>query len=408
MEEWTEARVVACPAEAFAHICSLKAAAAERDRRDAERDRLDVERARLAADSARALVDLVARLAPVGPAIPTTTIKQIYDLFELARRSSKSWKAIRNRLRSFVLYFGDTQAMQLTPKKWAEYRERRKIDDVLLGRAIAPITINFELDWAKAMLTWACGEEQALIPMNPLDKAKRETVDSGRETWLTEEDLVILLSRCGLLMTAFVLVAVDTGLRISEVLKLRRDRIRFVDTEGGERIGIVEYSKRETKGKRPHMSGITARAVAALELLPPSENPFLFPSPKKKGRPYGARHIARLFRSACEKSGIDAKAAEGDSHIRAHDLRHTAASAATRRGASLLQVQRMLNHSSPAITARYVHHDEGGVVAIAELMEAGAKRELEKLQREKERRPPRRAPSVGEDRRGESQISGNA
>ena len=80
---------------------------------------------------------------------------------------------------------------------------------------------------------------------------------------------------------------------------------------------------------------------------------------------------------------MDTRAAEGDGRIRVHDLRHTAATAAGRRGASLRKIQRMLNHSSSRITERYVHQDEDDVISLARLMEDGAA---------KERKPPKRAP----------------
>jgi len=327
----------------------------------------------------------IAALTMPGGSSPLTT-NQVYQRFEAAQRGRKSWKQIRNRLRAFLVEFGDQPAMSVTPPKWAAFRERRKTGDEKLGPAVAPITINFELDWSKRMFSWATEPEQNLLPSNPLEKAKREKTDSARETWLTEEQLAKLLHHSGALIAAFVLVAVDTGKRISEVLTLRRDRLRFVDLTDGRRFALGDISKRLTKSKRANRAVLTPRCLAALELLPKSDVPFLFPSPKKPGSPYGARHIAKLFRAACVASGIDVFVAEGDGHIRAHDLRHTAATAAARRGATLPQVQQLLNHSSPSITMRYVHLDEDDALAMAQIIDAGAT---------EERRGPRRvAPTV--------------
>ena len=329
------------------------------------------EMTRIMADQARTIANLTGR--GTGET-STITVNEIYERFEAAHKSKPSWRVKRNRLRPFLRLFGPLPAMGLTVPMWAAFRERRKVDDPLLGKAIAPVTINFRLGWVKTMFAWASDDEQVLIPTSPLARAKREKTDTARETWLTEHDIQQLLERCGSVLTAFVLIAVDTGLRLSEVLKIRHDRIRRGETEGGEPIGVIEFSKRQMKGKHGHMAALTPRALAAIDSIQVPSNPFVLPSPYRPGRHYGARHIERMFRAACKASGIDVRAAEGDIQIRVHDLRHSAATAATRRGASLLQVQRMLNHSTPAITARYVHHDEGGVIALAALMDEGAKK----------------------------------
>lgn len=315
---------------------------------------------------------------------PSPSVSEIYQRYSVAKAGAKSWRIARGRLRAFLAVFGLMPTMSLTIAMWAAYRERRKTDDPIAGKAIAPSTINFELDWAKAMFNWASQEEQGLIPANPLTRAKREKVDNERETWLTEEDVQKLISVCKPWVAAFILVAVDTGLRKSEVLMLRRDRLRIVETEGGERIAIAEFSKRRTKAKRAHQVAITPRALAAIEALPPTVNPYVFASPYKPGKPYNPRHINTVFREACERTEIDVRAAEGDGRIRVHDLRHTAATAAGRRGASLRKIQRMLNHSSSRITERYVHQDEDDVISLARLMEHGAANE---------RKPPKRAPA---------------
>lgn len=325
---------------------------------------------------------LTAALGSMRPTAPSITVRQLYDRYEAVMRGRKSWRAIRNRLRAFVALYGDVAVMSLTVPRWVEFRARRAADDPVTGKAIGTLTTNFELDWVKAMLNWASDDEQQLIPSNPLARARREKTNGGRDTWLTEDDVARLLARCSPILRAFVLIAVDTGLRISEVVSMRRDRLRWGETAAGERVAIVEFSKRVTKGKRAHLVALTVRATEAIAELPATVNPYVLPSHRLPGRPYCAGWIRKIFRAACEGAGIDVRAAEGDIRIRCHDLRHTAATAATRRGASLLQVQRMLNHSTPAITARYVHHDDGDAVALAALMQAGA---------ERERKPPKRA-----------------
>lgn len=322
--------------------------------------------------------------------ISPLTVRQIYEKFEPRYRGGKSYKSVVNRLRAFVVVFGDDPAMTVTPKRWVEFRERRKVADPVCGAPVAPLTINFELNWAKRMFNWATEPEQNLLPSNPLAKAKNEKVDDKRETWLTEKQMDQLLAKCDPIVYAYVLIAVDTGKRISEVMSLRRDRMRPVELTDGRRFAICDISKRSTKSKRADQAALTPRCLDALARMPkpPADNPFLFPSPvlKRKGKAISVRNMRRLFREACVASGVDVFVADGDFQLRPHDLRHQAATSAARRGATLPQVQALLNHASPAITSRYVHLGEQDILTVAQIQDLGAA--------EERRGPKRVAPTV--------------
>lgn len=320
--------------------------------------------------------ELIAQLKPAVPSVPSITINEIFDRFDKSRAGTKNWKKYRQRLLAFVKEFRDWPAMNVTPARAVEFRNKRKGENSYKGKLLSPLTVTFELDWAKTMLFWAADEAQGLIPSNPLARLHRESIESAqRETWLTEPDLEKLLGFCDALVAAFVLLAVYTALRLSEVLSIRKASIRRmieIDDDGNEHdVGIVEFSKRRTKSKKAHLIAIPPRVLAAIDALPPSVNPHIFASPYKTGRHYTPGHMRAMFRDACLRAGVDAAAADGDLIIRVHDLRHTAATLATKHGATLSQVQRLLNHSTPAITSRYVHHDEGGAVRTALLIEKG-------------------------------------
>jgi integrase len=49
--------------------------------------------------------------------------------------------------------------------------------------------------------------------------------------------------------------------------------------------------------------------------------------------------------------------------FRPHDLRHTFASWGVSNGIDLYQIQQLLGHSTPQMTQRYAHLDEGGIKA---------------------------------------------
>ena len=79
----------------------------------------------------------------------------------------------------------------------------------------------------------------------------------------------------------------------------------------------------------------------------------------------------RVLDAACREAGID--------RITPHDLRHTAASLAVASGANVKGVQRMLGHSSAALTLdTYAGLFDGHLDEVAERMNEGAMRAMQR------------------------------
>jgi integrase len=276
------------------------------------------------------------------------------------------------------------------------------------GRPPAETTLNIELGCAKVMLEW--GVDHGYLSHNPLRKTRRAKTKGPRKTWLRESDLQRLLDAPEpkgrvqrLTLRAFILVIFDTGLRFEEARRLRRDRARerdeFDEITGDSAIGwVVDID--ETKNRKAHTVGLTPRAWDALHALGEVPgSPYFFTRPETKAL-WGERTIRWWFRRACEESGVDALVAEGEIQVRPHDGRRSAATNAHNRGGSLLEVQRMLNHTSPAITAQYVQQNEANAIRMARIMEDGAARE-------RRRRPPKRV-CEGETQTAKSERTGTA
>jgi integrase len=318
----------------------------------------------IVADLSRALAG-----ASVVPPTSSATIRQVFEAYCEHRVGDRSISCIKDRLRHVVRLWPDLPADQFTPKKWAEHR-RTRLTELRKGKPPAPGTLNLELARTKHMLTWAASEEQGFIRFNPLVAARKSKPKPPRRTWLSEDDLTRLLAfgpqaaRPKAMLRAFVLVGADSGLRFNETRMLRRDFVR----------GGVAHIPNTKNGKR-HVAGLTARAMEALEAIPlVLGSPHYFAN-ADTGNVMGRTTIWRWFRAAAERAGLDNIAAEGELRLRPHDLRRSAATNAHNRGATLLEVQDMLNHSTPAITSQYVQRTEANASRIALLMQEGAERE---------------------------------
>lgn len=124
-------------------------------------------------------------------------------------------------------------------------------------------------------------------------------------------------------------LAVETAMRRSELVMLRKDQVRgkvafLEDTKNGERRSVP----------------LSSRALALLEGLP---------TPIAGGRYFHlkADTISNYFPLVCEKAGI--------TDLRLHDLRHEATSRLFERGFTLMEVASITGHKTLAMLKRYTH-----------------------------------------------------
>ena len=76
------------------------------------------------------------------------------------------------------------------------------------------------------------------------------------------------------------------------------------------------------------------------------------------GAPLTHSKYGKLFRDALATAKV--------TDFRFHDLRHTAASYLAQNGATLLEIQQVLGHRTPAMVTRYAHLTETHVEAVVD------------------------------------------
>lgn len=199
---------------------------------------------------------------------------------------------------------------------------------------VAAGTVTKELNVIKHLLRLA-SEEWEYIPINPARGVKAPKPAPGRVRYLQPTELRALLSVCPEWLRVIVALAATTGMRRSEILRLRwldvdliNGRIMLPQTKNGE--GRIVYLNR--------------MAQAAIRSLPTNTETnatdLIF---RGLEGPQVSMHFSRL----CRRLKI--------ADFRFHDLRHTAASWLRMKGADIHTVALLLGHKDLRMAARYQH-----------------------------------------------------
>ena len=138
-------------------------------------------------------------------------------------------------------------------------------------------------------------------------------------------------------------VGINSGLRISDLLKLNYDDIRNKDGNMKSHISIIEK-----KTNKPKMFPITNGLYAELEKYTRNmrSGEYLFKSQKGVNRPISASQAYRIIVAAGANVGL--------TEIGTHTLRKTFGYHHYQQFHDIAILQQIFNHSSPSITMRYL------------------------------------------------------
>jgi len=143
-------------------------------------------------------------------------------------------------------------------------------------------------------------------------------------------------------------LGINSGLRISDLLNLQiRD---IVDEHGkiGERITLCE--KKTSKAKDFPISDVARKAITEYLKTRKFEfdEPFFLSKKKNNGKaPLQRDQAYKIINNAAKEIGITEK-------IGTHTLRKTFGYHAYKSGVSIEVIQKLFNHTIPAITLRYI------------------------------------------------------
>ena len=135
-------------------------------------------------------------------------------------------------------------------------------------------------------------------------------------------------------------LGINSGLRISDILRLK------VQDVTGDKIIIRE--KKTGKVKNFPLNPILKKEMTAFILDSKlTDCDYLITSTKTKDQPINRQQAYKIINDACKAVGIHDR-------IGTHTMRKTFGYHAYKAGTDISLIQKMLNHSAPGITLRYI------------------------------------------------------
>lgn len=236
--------------------------------------------------------------------------------------------------------------------------EKLDTGNVKSGKGLSSNSVNLIIAVIKGVFRGAYEEE--LIDKNPADRIRRVRVTERRAEALSIRDEGKIrkhIEESGDNRLTGILIAMDTGMRVGEILALTWDDIDF--KRGVISVYKTRYRVKTDDGKYEDVTDEPKTKSSVREIpLPPSLAARLKKMKKemrseyvitnKSGERMSIRSYQYIFKRLQEKLGLKA--------LNFHCLRHTFATRAVECGVDIKTVSELLGHKSASLTVnRYAH-----------------------------------------------------
>ena len=251
-----------------------------------------------------------------------------------------------------IPFFGSKPLSQITDFDVERYKKKRRSQKALNGKpdakrlrlketTVKAATINRELAVLSHLLNSAV--DWGWIDRRPCHIRKLRE-DSGRITYLTSNQAKALLDSaredCNTQIYAFIRIGLETGMRLSEILSIRKSDIDF------ERRRIHIPKAKAGQRDQPMTTKLASYLQPYCDSLP-KDTIWIFPS---SGAKTGHTNTVRKgMRRVVRAAGLDPDI------VTPHVLRHTAITHLVQSGVDLPTVKRISGHRTLAMVERYAH-----------------------------------------------------
>lgn len=239
----------------------------------------------------------------------------------------------------FYSLIGNKIAEQITLADLEKYRSYRK------GK-VKNSTINREMDNIKRVFSLAF--ENKRIRFNPCSELKKLKIENPNKRFLTKDEEEKLLKVANPTMKVMIILALNTGMRVGEILNLKWEHIFFK---------LNYLVALNPKNGKPRKILLNKTLKAELENLPKISE-YVFSNPITKTK---YKNIKKTFSRTVERAGIP--------HITFHELRHTTASRLNEKGVDILTIKEILDHADLKTTQQYTHTPRKNILDAVNILE---------------------------------------
>ena len=275
--------------------------------------------------------------------------------------SINTLSAYRDAIKLLLCYGADTLKKsidELMAEDITESLVLSFLDHVEKKRGCTACTRNARLAAIRNLFAFIAREEPVLmvqcqqVRAIPTKRTEHRIVD-----YLEEKELQALLdsidinSRTGVRDRALLMLLYNTGARVSEIVNLKHDGLRLIDTAQVNLLG---------KGKKPRSCPLWPETVSALNAYLTQRSPNQIETQQvflnANGDPitrFGVRHITRKYgiKAQTKHPSIKAKL------VNPHTLRHTTAMHLLRSGNDINTISYWLGHADINTTHIYIEID---------------------------------------------------
>jgi integrase len=252
------------------------------------------------------------------------SVKAVIDDY-LVKQENGANRREQSALLLIRQYFGDYALSQITPSNIARFRDTR----LTLGRS--PATVIKDMNMLSKVLKIAQTGWGVYLGHNPFSAVPKPKVVGHRVRRLTAQEELLLVTKTTLPMRAMIIFAIETGMRLGEILSLKYSDIQ-------NDVAVLK----ETKNNEIRYVPLSLKVKKVLQSLPKSLT---------DNRVFCFWKTVSGFESSWQRF----KKRENIVDLRFHDLRHEAISRLFEKGFNHMEVSAISGHKSLLILRKYTH-----------------------------------------------------
>lgn len=208
-------------------------------------------------------------------------------------------------------------------------------------------SINHHVDELRAFTRWAANprdKRPKLLSHNPLADCDKLPVPEPVNKVISDQDFERLMAAVPEDLKEIIWVDWQTGMRVSNVVRLRYDQIDF-------EAGGIEFTPDEMKKGKPVFIDLEPELIEWFQKRHAAHpnHVYVWASPNNGNKHRNVAAVSQRFSIYARKLGIDATF---------HSIRHTFATRWIKNGVSLYMVGKFLSHKDLKSTQRYAHVED--------------------------------------------------